>query len=267
MKTMLFTLLALLALLTPTVGAQDSGRDKSTLAHEFLEGVRTYEAGAFADAAQAFERVADKGVRNPVLFYNLGNAWFKVHSTAENPPEGSLGRAILWYERARRLAPHDPDLLFNLERALEQRKDAITMERSPLLRVLLFPGALLGARSLQWWTLGAGLVFWLGLGLWRFGRCPGQRRCGRYAILLGALLLLLLLPATLHGLHRTGQREAVVLAPQLPVRSARGEDAPVLFALHEGALVTVEEVREEHVKLRLDRNKVGWAPAGGVAEL
>ncbi len=267
MKTVLFTLLGLLLLLAPTVGARETVRDNSALAQDFLEGVRAYEAGDFPGAAQAFERVADGGARNPALFYNLGNAWFKVHTATDTPPEGSLGRAILWYERAKRLAPNDPDLLFNLERALEQRKDAIAVERSPLLRVLLFPGALLGARSLQWWTLCAGLVFWLGLGLRRFGRSPGQRRSGRHAILLGALLLLLLLPATLHGLHRTGQREAVVLASQLPVRSARGGDAPVLFALHEGALVTVEEVREGHVKLRLDRNKVGWAPAGSVAEL
>jgi hypothetical protein len=267
MKTVLFTLLALLLLHAPATGALGTVPDKSTLAQDFLEGIRAYEAGAFKDAATAFENVAASGVRNPALFYNLGNAWFKVRTAMENPPEGSLGRAILWYERARRLAPHDPDLIFNLERALEQRKDAIAVERSPLLRVLLFPGALLGARSLQWWALGAGLVFWLGLGLRRFGRSPGQRRSGRHGILLGAFLLLLLLPATLHGLHRTGQREAVVLAPQLPVRSARGADAPVLFALHEGALVAVEEVREEHIKLRLDRNKVGWASAAGVAEL
>lgn len=267
MKTVLITLLGLLLLLAPTAGAQETIRDKSTLAQDFLEGVKAYEAGAFMDAAKAFDRVAASGVRNPALFYNLGNAWFKVHTAVENPPEGSLGRAILWYERARRLAPHDPDLLFNLERALEQRKDALAVERSPLLRVLLFPGVLLGAASLQWWTLGAGLVFWLGLGLRRFGRSPGQRGSGRHGILLGGFLLLLLLPATLHGLHRTGQREAVVLASQLPVRSARGDDAPVLFALHEGALVTVEDIRDGHVKLRLDKNKVGWAPAGGVAEL
>lgn len=267
MKTTLVTLLALLVLLAPTAGARDVAREKSTLAQDFLEGIRAYEAGAYADAAQAFERVADGGARNPALFYNLGNAWYKVRTMVENPPEGSLGRAVLWYERARRLAPHDPDLIFNLERALEQRKDAIAVERSPLSRVLLFPGALLGARSLQWWALGSGVVFWLGLALRCFGRSPGQRRSGRHGILLGAFLLLLLLPATLHGLHRTGLREAVVLASQLPVRSARGEDAPVLFALHEGALVTLEEVRDGHVKLRLDRNKVGWAPAAGVAEL
>ena len=48
------------------------------------------------------------------LYYNLGNACFK---------SGKLGEAILWYERARRLLPHDEDIEANLRFANLVKKD------------------------------------------------------------------------------------------------------------------------------------------------
>ena len=271
MKTRLSILLALPVLLwlqAPAFAADrapDPKLDRNIQAQEFLAGIKAYNAGDFQGATRAFEQVTGTGVRNPALFYNLGNAWFKIHATEHAP--GSLGRSILWYERARRLTPNDPDLLFNLRQAQEQRKDSIEQEDSPLLKVLLFPRSLLGVRSLQIWALAGNLLLWLGLALWLFSHVNRLKFAGRCGFWLGLPLLLLLLPAALYGLHQMGRSETVVLAEEVPVRSARGDDAPVLFALHEGALVRLEETRDGHVKLRLDQDKVGWAPEEAVAKL
>src|SRR5262249_18396747 len=63
------------------------------------------------------------------LYFNVGNAWFKA---------GDVGRAILDWERARRLVPGDPDLLANLGWA---RSVAGTGEEPPVLGRLAFPFA------------------------------------------------------------------------------------------------------------------------------
>src|SRR6266404_5247545 len=75
---------------------------------DFKTANQLYDAGKFAEAAAAYEKIEPK---TAYVDYNLGNAWFR---------QGKLGLAILNYERARRLAPRDPDILANLKFA-EQR--------------------------------------------------------------------------------------------------------------------------------------------------
>ena len=70
----------------------------SELTRLFLDGIKDYRNGRYEDAIQKFSSVADGGVSNGKLFYNLGNAYLK---------NGDLGLALLWYERADKLIPND----------------------------------------------------------------------------------------------------------------------------------------------------------------
>ncbi len=74
----------------------------------FAEAKLLYEQGAYAQAAQAFERLWTNGVSTVALHFNLGNAWLKA---------GKPGRAIFHYRLARRLAPRDRDVRANLRLA------------------------------------------------------------------------------------------------------------------------------------------------------
>jgi len=69
-----------------------------------------YQEQQFAQAAEVYESVRAAGIEDGVLYYNLGNAYFKA---------GSIGRAILSYERARLLLPGDDDVRTNLSFANE----------------------------------------------------------------------------------------------------------------------------------------------------
>ncbi|MEN8211983.1 MAG: BatD family protein, partial [Thermodesulfobacteriota bacterium] len=74
----------------------------------FVDALKDYKAGNFKQSATKFEAIAQKSIKNPYLYYNIGNAYLKAKDT---------GHAILWYERAKILAPGDPDLNYNLEYA------------------------------------------------------------------------------------------------------------------------------------------------------
>ena len=62
------------------------------------------------------------GVRDPQAHYNLGNACFKA---------GRLGEAVLWYERALRLAPRDADIRANLHYVEQLRLDKVSEAVGP----------------------------------------------------------------------------------------------------------------------------------------
>ena len=81
-----------------------------------------YEDGRYEQAARSFQQLVDKGYGDPVLYYNLGNAYFK---------QGDIGRAILNYLRAERLAPRDDDIRTNLDFARSQTLDLLESGRRP----------------------------------------------------------------------------------------------------------------------------------------
>src|SRR5471030_2218486 len=75
---------------------------------DFKAANQLYNAGKYAEAAAAYEKIEPKTAH---VYYNLGNAWFR---------QNKLGLAILNYARARQLAPRDPDIVANLKFAQQR---------------------------------------------------------------------------------------------------------------------------------------------------
>lgn len=103
----------------------------------FREGVRLDTSDP--DSARAFYREAvlhyerlakDGGVRNGSLYYNVGNAYFRL---------GDVGRAILNYKRAALYLGSDANLRQNLQYARDRRADRIEVkQREKVYRTLFF---------------------------------------------------------------------------------------------------------------------------------
>ena len=74
----------------------------------FFEANRFYKSEQYPQAIEAYEELAAAGILSGHLFYNLGNAYIKT---------GSIGKAILNYERALQRLPRDADVKSNLEYA------------------------------------------------------------------------------------------------------------------------------------------------------
>ena len=64
-----------------------------------------YINGDFHAAADTYEELLSRGVSSMKLYYNLGNAYFK---------DDRIGKAILYYNRALRLAPGNDDIRYCL---------------------------------------------------------------------------------------------------------------------------------------------------------
>lgn len=221
-------------------------------------GNAAYQEGDFAAAVEAYEAVLESGYRSAGLEYNLANAYFK---------DGSLGRAILHWERALELAPGDEDIQANLDLARSLTVDAV----EPLQRFWLFSvvswwigllpaGWLRGLVSIGWISVSAGVVLRI------LSRAVWAPTAGRSLIVVGSLLLLLFAPAML--VRETGiglPEEAVVLADAVQVRSApSAEDDLTLFEIHEGTKVRIDQRTGEWLEVVLEDGKVGWVPVGVV---
>ena len=72
----------------------------------FNKACDLYEAGDFASAGNDLEEIRATGRRNAVVYYNLGNCFYK---------QGQMGRAVANYRRALMLSPRDGDAAANLD--------------------------------------------------------------------------------------------------------------------------------------------------------
>jgi tetratricopeptide (TPR) repeat protein len=216
------------------------------------EGNALYLREDFAGAIESYQTVLDAGFESVALHYNLGNAHFKA---------GDIPRSILAWERARALAPNDPDVLANLALARSLTIDAV----EPLPRFWL-------VSAVSWWVglLPRGPLIvvvataWLVLGVGVAGRVLSRgeevRRASTWLATASAIVVLVLGTNLFVRELGIGRAErAVIMAETVPVRSApSAQDDLTVFEIHEGTRVRIDQRAGEWAEVVLDDGKVGW---------
>lgn len=231
-------LLVVLPLATPCKG-QDTAR-------QFITAIEAYKNGDYATAITGLEHIAQSGVHNGQLYYNLGNAHLK---------NNDLGAAILWYERARHLLPNDPDLNFNLAYARSLTQDATEEATTSLVRIFFFWKYQLSGRTILILALVGNLIFWsLAMG-WHF---TGRRTLRRTMLVVLVPTTLFVLTAAFNYYDGAHRRQGIVLTEQVPVRSGLEATSTELFVLHAGAKVKVVKNRKNHYQIQFSKDKMGW---------
>lgn len=216
----------------------------------FDEACRAYGQGQWDAAAEGFRGLLRYGFADARLEYNLANTEYK---------RGRLGEAILHYERARRLAPADPDIVQNLAIARARIRDVVEdPEAAAGLQALRTLQDRLGVTAQALLVLAcvwllAGIVTWC-------GSRPGGFTPGWGWTLAGVLLAggLLSLSWRATWLRLEGIPKAVVLKPSIEALAGPGLNNASLFTLHEGIAVTIQSEREGWLQVTLPNGLTGW---------
>ncbi len=202
-----------------------------------------YDAGRFAEAAQMYEAAIGVHGGQASLHFNLGNVRYR---------EGDLGRAVLEYRRAWRLAPRDADVAANLKVALDLGGAPLPTAPWylwPLERISLSESRLLAAAG--WWM---GLLLLAASWFWRRGPAAALRRLAAACGIACA--------AGLAGVRhwRTLDAEHVVTATGISALYAPLEGASSHFTVPRGAIVEALEEQGPWLKIRL-AGREGWIPS------
>ena len=92
--------------------AEDVSNDPG---HLLYKGNALYEKRDYDKTIEEYKKISDEGVESGALYYNMGNAYFKM---------GKIGYAILFYKKAVKLMPADSDLKSNLSYAQSLTEDS-----------------------------------------------------------------------------------------------------------------------------------------------
>lgn len=214
-----------------------------------------YGRGNFVDAAQIYQQLVAEGYEDSSLLYNLGNAYYK---------SGDLGRAILNYIRAARLAPRDPDIQVNLEIARNNTADLFEAADEPTLAIPIgLPHSRLTLDELALAALGLWLLLAILLLSLMIGQRASLRRRIRYASVV-VTVLLVLGGAALGSRMYTGavDHKVIIVVASVDVVGGPGPQYEAEFALHSGAEARLIETRGRWARLVLPGGQLrGWVPA------
>ncbi len=216
----------------------------------FDTACRAYDQGHWDAAADGFRSLLRYGFRDARLEYNLANTEYK---------RGHLGEAILHYERARRLAPADEEIVANLKIARAKIRDVVEDEDvAGVLHVVraaqdrLGVSAQAGLLVLGVWLVAA-IVAWCGSRAGGFTPGWGWTLAGT---VLATALVVLSWRASWSRLE--GTPRAVIVKPSVEALAGPGLNNASLFTLHEGTAVTIESERESWLQVALPNGLSGW---------
>lgn len=196
-----------------------------------------------------------------MVYYNLGNSYYKTNQIA---------KAVLNFERARRMSPGTADIRFNLDLARSKTVDKIV----PTSKVFLVSwlNALTNLTSETAWArlgVAAFILMLIGAACYFFAPTVRGKKVG-----FGAALFLLVLTilanvfAYSQQRQRLHRRDAIVMTPSISAKSTPGMSGTDLFVLHEGTKVRIkDDSMNEWKEIALEDGNVGWVPTQAIERI
>lgn len=205
--------------------------------------------GQYSKTAHGYEAtIAQQGYSAPALF-NLANA---------QQSDGQLGQAILNYERARLLAPNDPDIAGNQGAA--RRKAGLELEHSSAMQR--------AARTLtmnMWFALATSALFVFAL-TWPLKLLrPQARRLLNITCTTAAMGLVIAIGAL--GLRSTELNRAVVVVPEAVAGVSPVTVAAPVFKLRAGEIVSLQRKHGNFALVRNQTGHKGWVLADQIEQV
>jgi tetratricopeptide (TPR) repeat protein len=212
--------------------------------NSFVQANEAYANGDYHKAIKRYQSVIQSGQPTGSLYFNLGNCYYRLDQT---------GWAILYYERALRYIPDDPDLLFNLKHARSQVEDQSEKKTSIPLKSTLNRFHL---SELFWFMMICHVGFWGILIVRRFHRSEWSYYT---FVVLSILWATSLVSFAVKWYDLNYDNRGIVVASKSVVRAGPDERETALFELHAGSIVECERHEGNWRLIQFASGKRGWA--------
>jgi tetratricopeptide (TPR) repeat protein len=212
---------------------------------QFAKANQEYAAGHFKEAIADYTALVSSGNWSANLFYDLGNAYFRV---------GDFGHSILNYERALALERHHPEARANLTLVRDEAR-ALELVPNRVEQLLQFASA-------NQYAIAAAIALWVGL--FCIARLIFASRRSRGTVALAILSLSVFAAAAFAAYYietgSNGQALAIVTGDDVEARLATADNAGSVLALPPGSEIKILRRRGDWVYAALPNDLRGWLP-------
>ena len=223
-------------------------------------GNQLYNSGKYPDAIRKYQSVVSQGFESAELYYNLGNCFYKT---------GNATYAILNYERAKKLAPNDEDIRYNLDLARTQIVDNIVTLPEP--GFLRWWKQLVSSQSISFWGTFSIITFFIFLSLFGLFLLSSTYRIKRLAFWLSiasvSISAITFSFGSLLTSNLINHNTAVITDRSVRIKSSPSETGTELFIVHEGVTVQLTDKLGDWVNVSLPDGNKGWVKESSMVRI
>ena len=218
-----------------------------SMSPHYENGLRAYRNNQYDLATQEFEAILDNNWDSPELYYNLGNAYYRI---------GNTSGSVWAYESCLRLAPTHTDAEYNLKLANLKVKDRVELPEPPIyfklymaIKERYIPSAWITI------TLFILLLFSLSITISRILSFILLNYIPNIFIIIFFCSLFF----TLNSIWTENSvNQGIIYIPTVKARSEPNTFSTRLFEVHEGLKVSINQISNNWVEIELLDGKVGW---------
>lgn len=223
----------------------------SAAAQSKVQADELYSQEEYEQAIDLYEQLLTQGASAEV-YYNLGNAYFRVDSIA---------RAILNWERALLLLPGDADIRYNLQLARAKTVDKIAPEREMFF--VTWYHQLVSLLSVDAWAFTALISLCVALVLLLVYFFSVEERLRRWSFFASLALMAVFLLANLFALQQrkslASRQAAVVMSESVSVKNIPSDNGTDEFTIHAGTKVNItDDTMADWTHIVLPDGREGW---------
>lgn len=220
---------------------------------DFAQALSLQQSDKNEEAIKLYEQVGASGETSPELYNNLGLAYL-----AQN----NIGKAVLQFERALKLAPSHADALHNLAVAEQQIENFATP--LPASGIASAWSSLAGLLSPNVWALVA-ILFSMGIAFIIYRFDSNQKWLHVAGLSVGLLLVLALGNSQKNRQYHSPK--AVLQKPKVGLRQQPNIQAQEIEFIHQGASGLIVERQSDWIRIQLPNGFIGWLPASLTEEV
>ena len=217
----------------------------------FVQANEKYKVGLYSESIQLYDSILKQGKHSAEIYYNMGNSYYHLNQN---------GRAIQYFEKAKKLNPNNPDIVHNLQLVTKNNVDVI--EEIPPTVFESAKTFLFDWLHYENWALGSILFSFISLilfALYFFISKSSLKRLFFTSFLVSFFLFAFSWVGAAFQKSKTDEvREAIIVFVNSYVKVAPAEESKDAFILHEGTKVRLFDQVDQWVKIRLSDGKTGW---------
>lgn len=215
---------------------------------------QAYSKKEYAMAIELYSSIISKGYESDLLYYNLGNAYYRTN----NIPE-----AILNYEKALKINPRFKDAAFNLNIANSKIIDKV--ESLPTMFFIRWWNNILNLFSLNTFAILSLVILFLSA-LFAIVYVKSNRlsisKLSFFSSLFFFIIFVLTISLAIQSYsHRKKDNSAIIFAPSINIKSSPDTGSKDIFVLHEGTKVQILDKIDTWYEIRVANGDKGWIPS------
>jgi len=229
-------------------------------AEKFKDANALYNQGKYAEAIDIYESILDKGMHSSELYFNLGNANYKLNNIAPS---------IYYYEKSLLLNPNDKEVKNNL--AFAQNMTIDDIEQVPEVGLSKLFKNIVNRASVNTWayiSVSGVFLFVILFLTYHFSQATSNKRSAFIVSLLAIIVsIVTFFMALKKDEFERNYQPAIVFAEEIKVKTEPNQRSEESLRLHEGTKVQVIDTLNNWKKIKLANGSTGWVIASDIKNI